>query len=355
MADIREDLAPSRESQFLIVSLPTIRGLQRVGSTCGWSIAPRPGRTLLGNDRNDPRPPAARRIIAYAFSSFPHGRAPDLPRHRPREGGEDRRAPLGHLRDPPDLLGSTYVNDFNNLFAHVPGSSAPGRRPLPPLRATSCDWRPATSATRWCRWHPRVIAGTIGPDRVTRYNLYPSATISSAPRRCRVRAGREDHGAAANDKLRRASATNGRACRFRRKRGARGLVVFGAGIPELVYPRAVRAGPSPRGRAQRPAGGHRGDRRAHHRRARQQRLHPRSAWCCWGHLGGRTPSSSSEFAKRTRAQREHRQIAITAARVRLRPIVMTAMAFILGVLPLVLATAPSVTARRASAPPSSAG
>jgi len=55
-----------------------------------------------------------------------------------------------------------------------------------------------------------------------------------------------------------------------------------------------------------------------------------------------------EFAKDLHAQgRSLRDAAIEAARLRFRPIIMTSMAFILGVVPLTLATCAGAASRRA--------
>ena len=55
-----------------------------------------------------------------------------------------------------------------------------------------------------------------------------------------------------------------------------------------------------------------------------------------------------EFAKRKReAGESRRQATLEACRLRLRPIVMTSLAFILGVLPLMLATGAGAEMRRA--------
>ena len=63
-----------------------------------------------------------------------------------------------------------------------------------------------------------------------------------------------------------------------------------------------------------------------------------------------------EFARELRGATASRSLeaAVEAARLRFRPILMTSFAFILGVLPLVLATGAGARARRSSAPPSSA-
>ena len=62
-----------------------------------------------------------------------------------------------------------------------------------------------------------------------------------------------------------------------------------------------------------------------------------------------------EFAKQQQeAGVDRREATLTAVRLRLRPILMTSIAFILGVVPLVIATGAGSEMRRRSAWPSSA-
>ena len=74
---------------------------------------------------------------------------------------------------------------------------------------------------------------------------------------------------------------------------------------------------------------------------------PRSAWSCSSGWPPRTPSSSSSSRRpSTSGAQPLVDAALAGARLRLRPILMTALAFILGVLPLYVATGAGAASRR---------
>ena len=84
-------------------------------------------------------------------------------------------------------------------------------------------------------------------------------------------------------------------------------------------------------------------------RARTTISTPRSASSCSSRSAARTASSSSNTPASSGLGMTIVDAAVEAARLRFRPIVMTSFAFILGVLPLVLATGAGAAARRSMA------
>ena len=119
---------------------------------------------------------ARRRLLAVQ-----HPHAEDLCRHRPRAGGDARRAGRPRLRDARVYLGSTYVNDFNYLgrtfrvTAQADGAFRAGS-----ARHRQLTRRAATSAAMVPLSAVATFRDLTGPYRVPRYNLYPAAEVQGA-------------------------------------------------------------------------------------------------------------------------------------------------------------------------------
>ena len=353
MADIREKTSRMQESQFLIVSLPTIRGL---GNASGFDMrlvdrASAGRAALLQGTTETIQAASGQSAIAYAFSSFRMG-VPQIYLDIDREKALKIGVPLsGIFETLQTSLGSTYVNDFN-LFNRTFQVS------------TQADARFRLQESDILRLETRNVNGemvplstlvssrsTIGPDRVTRYNLYPSATINGAPRPG-VSSGEalKIMEAAANDKLPPGIGYEWTGMSFQEKRvGREGLVVFALGIllVYLVLAAQYESWTIPLAVVLSVPLVVIGAIVALTIAGLDNNVFTQIGLVLLVGLGAKNAILIVEFAKENRARGVSIvESAITAARVRLRPIVMTAMAFILGVLPLVLATGAGANGRR---------
>ena len=250
-------------------------------------------------------------------------------------------------------LGSTYVNDFNKFgrtFQVYVQADQEFR--LKPEDIEDLDVRNSSG-----RHGPARHAGRrqlrLGPSLITRYNLYPAATINGAPA---------------------AGFSSGQALRSdgadRRPQAAtrHGLRLDGHVLPGEAGRRAD-ATSSSRSASCWSTSSWRPSTRAGSRRSRS------SWWCrwrCWGpsrtlafrgidnniytqigidpaHRAGqqeRDPDRRVRPRARLRDGEPILEAAVDASRLRFRPILMTSFAFILGVLPLVIATGAGASARQ---------
>ena len=250
-------------------------------------------------------------------------------------------------------LGSSYVNDFNLLgrvFRVTAQADAAFR--LDPkdvlkirVRNSSGDTVPLGSFT--------TVRDVSGPYRVPRYNLYPAAELDGAPapgfsqgQAIQTHGETRRRDAAARHELRvddaRLPAAAGRQHRRFRLPAGGGVRVPGARRP-VRKPDAA-------------AGGHpdRADvpHRLHHRRrscaGMDNNILTQVGFIVLIGLAAKNAILIVEFAKQLEDQgRDRWAAAAEAARLRLRPILMTSLAFIFGVVPLVWAIGAGAELRQA--------
>jgi HAE1 family hydrophobic/amphiphilic exporter-1 len=180
--DLRKALAPIQDAVTVVVSPPMIIGL---GSSAGakMMIEDREGRgyaalsdatqAVVGEMMKDPH-------VAFAFSPY-EARTPRLKVDVDRDKAEAAGTPVSEINDALQVyLGSAYVNDFNYLgrtYRVTAQADAPYRRTpddLDRLWARNLDGKMTPLAS--------VVTArdATGPGRVPRYNLFPAADLSAA-------------------------------------------------------------------------------------------------------------------------------------------------------------------------------
>ncbi len=186
LAEINAKVAGIQEAQFLVFSLPPISGL---GNTSGFDmrLQDRAGigrssmeataweliNTAIGQSRVD----GGQRISA-AFTSFRAG-VPQLYLEIDREKIIKLGIPIQSVFETlQSSLGSAYVNDFNllgrtfqvNLQADANFRLVPDDIRKLEVRNNRGEMVPLGTLL--------TIRDTIGPDRIERYNMYPAAMIN---------------------------------------------------------------------------------------------------------------------------------------------------------------------------------
>lgn len=356
IGDINRRIAPIQEAGFLVFSLPPIPGL---GNAAAIDMRVQ-DRGNLGRDALQQavqesigammgqRPPS----IAFAFSSYRAG-VPQIRLEIDRERVLSMDIPLQAVFDTlQTFLGSAYVNDFNQF----------GRTWQVTMQAESAARLTPTNISRLevrNRKGQMVPLGAVlsvrdwfGPERVTRYNMYTSATINGIP--IPGVASGQAMGtmlAAAQNSMPPEMGTEWSGLSFQESRvGSQGLIVFGLAIL-LVYlilaaqyesfatPIAVVLSVPLVVIGAMPALDYRG---------LDNNVFTQIGLVLLVGLGAKNAILIVEFARENRAAgMAVRQAAILSAKTRFRPIIMTSLAFILGVVPLLIATGAGASSRRA--------
>jgi len=356
IGEINRKVATIQESQFLVFSLPPIPGLGNA-SAIDMRILDRGnlGRSALQQAVGESigammgqQPPK----IAYAFSSYRAG-VPQLTVDIDRERVLKMDVPLQTVFDTlQTALGSAYVNDFNEF----------GRTWQVTLQADARFRLSAQDITRLQvrnRHGDMVPLGAIltvrdsyGPERVTRYNLYTAATVNGIP--IPGVATGEAMGtmaAAAKNALPLEMGFEWSGLSFQEARvGGQGVVVFGLAIllVYLILSAQYESFATPIAVVLSVPLVVIGAMVALRVRNLDNNVFTQIGLVLLVGLGAKNAILIVEFARENRAAgKPIRASAIEAARSRFRPIIMTSLAFILGVVPLLAATGAGAASRQA--------
>ncbi len=181
--DVRAAMAPVQDAQIMAVAPPAVTGLGS-GEGAKMMIQDREGRgyaaladavqAVAQAAAKDPR-------VAYPFSSF-EARTPRIRLEVDRDKAEASRTPVSEINDALQIyLGSAYVNDFNYLgrtwrvTAQADGPFRRDESDLDRLWARNLDGGmvPLSSVV--------TAKPSAGPSRAPRYNLFPAAELSAEP------------------------------------------------------------------------------------------------------------------------------------------------------------------------------
>ena len=274
-----------------------------------------------------------------------HPHAPALRRYRPHKGGDAGRADSQVFETLSDYMGSAYINDFN-LFGRTYQVTAQADDPFRLSPRDVADLKPGMRPVDMVPiGSVATFRDTTGPFRVARYNLYPggrgAASISAAASRP-GKASRRWKSSRRNA-CRRVSASNGPRSRLQEKlAGNTAFMAFGlavvfvflllAALYEswllplaviLIVPMCILAAMVG----------------VVNIRGLDHNILAEIGLVVLVGLAAKNAILIVEFAKQAEAEGMSRwDAAVAAARTRLRPILMTSFAFILGVVPLVVAT-----------------
>jgi hydrophobe/amphiphile efflux-1 (HAE1) family protein len=354
VADLQERLASLQEAQVLVFSLPPIRG---AGNSAGFDlrILDRAAAGLRALQQATDQVVGAafgQPDIAVAFSSF-RSDVPQLDLSIDRDKALKLGVALPAIFDTlQTAIGSTYVNDFNMLDrtwrVHVQADAQFRQQPedLRQLRTRSSTGKMVPLGALMS------VQDTTGPERITRYDLYPAAAVN----------GQARLGVSSGEAIR----TMSEVCKAtlppgmgyawsglsyqEQQVGHQGLLAFGMAVL-LVYlilsaqyesfvlpiavvlsvPLVVVGGALALGL-----------------RAYDNNVFTQIGLVLLVGLGAKNAILIVQFARVNQLHGMSRvQAALEAAKTRFRPIVMTSLAFVLGVTPLLFATGAGAGSRRA--------
>ncbi len=354
MADIRARSASVQDGLVIVYSLPAVDG---VGNATGFDlrVQDRAGagrmamqevvQTLVANGN-------AQSKLTGVNSAYRSGVAQlyvDVDRERVKKLGIPLEDVFSTMSG---YLGSAYVNDFN-LFGRT--------------------WQVNVSADSMFRSNPRDILSlevrkpdgamaplgafvtveeTIGPDRVVRYNLYPAAVVQGQPAQG-VSSGEaltimDDMSAQV---LPPGMTTEWTALSFQEKQvGGQAIIVFGMAlvIVYLILCALYESWFTPLAVVLSIPLAVLGAMLGLMLRGMDNNIYTQVGLVLLVGLGAKNAILIVEFARAYRLEgKSVVESAVEASRLRLRPILMTAFAFILGVLPLMIATGAGAASRQA--------
>jgi multidrug efflux pump len=177
--DLQHRLAEIIDADIFVIAPPPVQGLGTAGGFKAL-IQDQAGRgfrelqqatdDLVANARKDPAP--ERRL-----HDVPRRHAAALRRHRPREGREARRVAGRHLRHAADLPRLRLRERLQPLRPDVPGA----RQAEGDYRAGEKDIARLRTRNSFGRMVPLGAVLDVqwksGPDRVVRYNMFPASEV----------------------------------------------------------------------------------------------------------------------------------------------------------------------------------
>ncbi len=353
MNDIRQRVGAFQEGSTLVFSLPAISGL---GSTSGFDLRLQ-DKQSLGADaiQNAADEVVAASFqqpgIAYSYTSFRSG-VPQIFLNIDREKVIKLDVPLTTVFETlQTYLGSTYVNDFNlgsRTFQVNVQADYQFRLQAEDIRRLEVRNRKGQMIPLGTFLH---VEDTVGPERIERYNMYPSATINGAPRPG-VSSGDAINimERVAADKLPPGMGYEWTALSFQEKNagGTAALVfVFGLILVYLILAAQYESWMTPLAVVLSVPLVIVGAMIALYYRGLDNNIFTQIGLVLLIGLGAKNAILIVEFARENRAAGKGRvESAILAAQTRFRPIIMTSLAFILGVVPLLTATGAGAAGRQ---------
>ncbi len=352
--DLNERLREIQEAQFLVFSLPAIDGL---GNASGFDMRLQDrtalGRAAMAQVVGEMVAAAnAQSRLRAVYSGF-RAATPQVFVDIDREKALKLGVPLSTVFETlQTYLGAAYVNDFNlfnrtyqvNVQAESTARIVPDDIIRLEVRNRNGEMLPLAALAR--------VSASFGPDRVNRYNLYPSAAINGSP------ATGVSSGEAmslmeqmARDKMPAGMGYEWTGMSFQEKQiGGQGNTVFVLAlvIVYLILAAQYESWAMPLAVVLSVPLVLIGAMGALALRGLDNNLFTQIGLVLLVGLGAKNAILIVEFARAMRQKGEGLiDSAVKAARLRFRPILMTSFAFILGVVPLVVATGAGAASRQA--------